>query len=169
MDNVVDAIPFEGECCFHLILHYIHHMTISCDSVVINSSPCTGENGNFHTPVCDCIFEQYAGGKSQNQIVCLFKAEGISINQSTISRIINSKCNYWAHSNHIGRPQTLTDRTARYLAHCAQKGWIGRQKTYKQLATKLLLHVFASTVHQALCRLGYKCYIACQHPFVTYN
>jgi len=36
MDNVVDAIPFKGECCFYLILHHIHHMTISRDLVVVN-------------------------------------------------------------------------------------------------------------------------------------
>ena len=79
---------------------------------VINLSPRTGENGNFYTPVRDRIFKQYTEGKSQNQIVRLFKANGISINQSTISRILNSKRNRRAYLNHIRRPRTLSDRTA---------------------------------------------------------
>ena len=27
MGNMVDAILFEGECCFHLILHHIYYVT----------------------------------------------------------------------------------------------------------------------------------------------
>jgi hypothetical protein len=36
---MVDAIPFEGECYFHPILHHIHHVTVSHDSVVVNLYP----------------------------------------------------------------------------------------------------------------------------------
>ena len=31
MGNMVDVIPFKGECCFHLILYHIYHMTVSCN------------------------------------------------------------------------------------------------------------------------------------------
>ena len=43
MGNIVDAIPFKGECCFHLILYYIYHVTLLCDLVVVNllSQPLT--------------------------------------------------------------------------------------------------------------------------------
>ena len=36
MGNVVDAILFEGECCFYPILHYIYYVTLLRDSVVVN-------------------------------------------------------------------------------------------------------------------------------------
>ena len=39
MGNIVNAIPFEGECCFHPILYHIHHVTLSRDSVVVNLLP----------------------------------------------------------------------------------------------------------------------------------
>ena len=39
MGNIVDAIPFKGECCFHPILHHIHHVIVSRDSVVVNLYP----------------------------------------------------------------------------------------------------------------------------------
>ena len=29
MGNVVDAIPFEGECYFHLILHYVIWLSLT--------------------------------------------------------------------------------------------------------------------------------------------
>src|SRR6266702_8328401 len=41
----VDIIPFEGECCFHPILH---HVTYSRDSVAVNlflDSACSDHNG----------------------------------------------------------------------------------------------------------------------------
>ena len=39
ISNVVNAILFEGECCFHPILHHIHHVTLSRDLVIINLLP----------------------------------------------------------------------------------------------------------------------------------
>ena len=39
MGNIVDTIPFKGECCFHPILYHIYHMIVSRDSVVINLYP----------------------------------------------------------------------------------------------------------------------------------
>ena len=39
MGNVVDVILFKGECCFHLILHYIYHVILLRDLVVVNPLP----------------------------------------------------------------------------------------------------------------------------------
>ena len=63
--------------------------------------------------------------------------------------------------------QKLTDRSARYLARIATRGWVDRRLTYEQLIKRMGLNVSTRTVQRALKKLGYRRCVACSRPFIN--
>ena len=54
MGNVVDAIPFEGECCFHPILHHICHVTrLSSTFTPTSNSDSSINHSSIHLIYCN--------------------------------------------------------------------------------------------------------------------
>lgn len=133
------------------------------------SSPCrAGTRGEFHTPTRTRIRAYDAAGLSQTEIKrAIFKNHSITIHQSTILRQLARGRNRRNQSTRIGRPRIISDRSVRYLARVATRGWGLRQITYKEIATSIGLNVSKYIVQRALKKLGYRRCVACSRPFIN--
>ena len=133
-----------------------------------SSPPRKGARGEFHTPTRVRVRALDSAGQTQSQIKrSMLAKHGIIISQPTISRIIASCRNRRDQSGRIGRPRKLTDRSARYLARLATRGWVDRRLTYKQLIKRMGLNVSTRTVQRALKKIGYRRCVACSRPFIN--
>ena len=132
------------------------------------SSPCrTGDRGNFHTPTRTRVRAYDAAGLSQTQIKRkMLETHNVTISQPTISRLLASNQSRRTITR-LGRPRLISNRTARYLARLATRGWGSRRMIYKQIAQSIGLDVSVKTVQRALKKLGYRRCVACSRPFIT--
>ena len=87
MDNVVDAIPFEGECCFHLILHHIHHVTwlsstFTPPTQIVNQSLNTYlifcNHARLNLRIQHLIYAMFLVGQSSTSLIRSRTAPGVS-------------------------------------------------------------------------------------------
>lgn len=132
------------------------------------SSPARGPTRTSHikTPTRVRIRTYDEMGLTQREIVKkLIEERGVSVHQSTISRIIASK-----RSKRIkpkGKKCKLSERAVRYVTRLIRQGWFGRRMTYQRLIKQLDLKVSRWTLGRSLRFYGWKRCIACRRPFVS--